>query len=324
MRQTKEIFAEYSRMRDNGLDAKAALNVLRYHIEVLSKPDREALASLMRTREAVAAPANGTPANGAPAAPASTPAPSPAASPSPFSNASAPAPTAQTAAPAAPPVAVPEAASGPRPQKPNAIKPIGATPTSDAVVTITPAVPSVTPQASGVDTDDVVWVNCLHCGKTNQRHEVFCYSCGQLLEPVKGAYDTRVLNEQANEPLDSEHFGPDSVLVLRVRGSTENYETRPQKADHELIIGRSTKGSVLAPDIDLTNRQASEMGVSRLHLSINYDMEHKAVLVSDLGSANGSFINGQRMMPKEVRVLRHGDELRLGKLVLLASFRHPG
>ena len=51
--------------------------------------------------------------------------------------------------------------------------------------------------------------------------------------------------------------------------------------------------------------------------------EHATVLVSDLGSANGSFINGQRMMPKEVRVLRHGDELRLGKLVLLASFRHP-
>lgn len=324
MRQTKEIFAEYSRMRDNGLDAKAALNVLRYHIEVLSKADREALASLMRTRESAAAPANGAPAPAAPvannAAPAASPAP--AASASPFSSATPP--TSQATPAAAPPVQVPEAASTTRSTKPNVIKPIGATPSSDAVVTITPAVPNVAAPAAGVDTDDVVWVNCLHCGKTNQRHEVFCYSCGQLLEPVKGAYDTRVLNEQANEPLDSEHFGTDSVLVLRVRGSTENYETRPQKADHEMIIGRSTKGSVLAPDIDLTNRQASEMGVSRLHLSITYDVEHKAVLVSDLGSANGSFINGQRMMPKEVRVLRHGDELRLGKLVLLASFRHPG
>jgi len=332
VRQTKEIFAEYSRMRDNGLDAKAALNVLRYHIEVLSKADREALATLMRSREAAATTTNSAPA----AAPAAPPAPStlpaapstpPAAPPvaaSPFSTA-APAPSTQ-AAPTTPPVEVPNGAAA-RAQKPNAIKPIGNTtsPTSDAVVTVTAAVPNVTPPAAtGVDTDDVVWINCIHCGKTNQRHEVFCYSCGQLLEPVKGAYDTRVLNEQTSQPLDSEHFGPDSVLVLRVRGSTENYETRPQKADHELIIGRSTKGSVLAPDIDLTNRQASEMGVSRLHLSINYDAEHSAVLVSDLGSANGSFINGQRMMPKEVRVLRHGDELRLGKLVLLASFRHPG
>ena len=46
-------------------------------------------------------------------------------------------------------------------------------------------------------------------------------------------------------------------------------------------------------------------------------------LVSDLGSANGSFINGQRLLAKEIRVLRHGDELRLGKLVMTVSFRHP-
>ena len=321
MRQTKEIFAEYARMRDNGLDAKAALNVLRYHIEVLSKPDREALAAMMRSRESGSA---------APAAPAS-PAPAPAASAAP----AAPSPAPTASAPAVPEPSVPTAASAPRPQKINSIKPIG-TPangsapvelpngsSSPSVVTVAPNVPNFNPPPAAVTTDDVVWVNCLHCGKTNQRHEVFCYSCGQLLEPIKGAFDTHVLNEPTSTPLDSEHFGPDSVLVLRVRGSTENYETRPQNSDHEVIIGRSTKGSVLAPDIDLTNKQASDLGVSRLHLSIRFDAEHQAVLVSDLGSANGSFINGQRMMPKEVRVLRHGDELRLGKLVLLTSFRHP-
>jgi len=304
VRQTKEIFAEYSRMRDNGLDAKAALNVLRYHIEVLSKADREALASLMRNRESAASSAS------AAAAPNNTPA----------------------NPPAPPEASSPTTANAPRPQKINSIKPLGAAPSepgpaapnngtpAQPAVTIAPAIPKFNPPA---ESDDVVWVNCLHCGKTNQRHEVFCYSCGQLLEPIKGAYDTRVLAEPASTALDSEHFGPDSVLVLRVRGSTENYETRPQKSDHEIIIGRSTKGSVLAPDIDLTNKQASDLGVSRLHLSIRFDAEHSAVLVSDLGSANGSFINGQRMMAKEVRVLRHGDELRLGKLVLLASFRHP-
>jgi hypothetical protein len=306
VRQTKEIFAEYSRMRDNGLDAKAALNVLRYHIEVLSKPDREVLAGLMRTREAELAAA-------APATPAAT-----TVSASPFA----------TNPPASAPEMPAQPASAPRPQKINSIKPIGSgsnAPTngSEDAVTVTPAVPNLAPPPAAPAEADVVWVNCLHCGKTNQRHEVFCYSCGQLLEPVKGAFDTRVLSESNSAPLDSEHFGPDSVLVLRVRGSTENYETRPQKSDHELIIGRSTKGSVLSPDIDLTNRQASDLGVSRLHLSIKFDAEHGAVLVADLGSANGSFINGQRMMPKEVRVLRHGDELRLGKLVLLASFRHP-
>lgn len=327
MRQTKEIFAEYSRMRDNGLDAKAALNVLRYHIEVLSKTDREALANMMRAREAVTASANG-------ASPAPTvPAPVSPTMPSPAANS-----VAAPATPTPPPPTVPSApaptdvptSAAPnettKPAKISSIKPIGSSTASanEAVVSVTPVVPNLSPPPAAHEAEDVVWINCANCGKTNQRHEVFCYSCGQLLEPVKGAYDTRVLGEQSSAPLDSEHFGPDSVLVLRVRGSTENYETRPQKSDHELIIGRSTKGSVLSPDIDLTNRQASEMGVSRLHLSINYDAEHQAVLVSDLGSANGSYLNGQRMMPKEVRVLRHGDELRLGKLVLLASFRHPG
>jgi hypothetical protein len=291
-------------MRDNGLDAKAALNVLRYHIEVLSKPDREALAVMMRNREANAGTGASAPATSTSAPAAQTPAP---------------------AMPTTPPEAsAPSSAA--RPKTINSIKPLS-TPVSDApngnpAVTIKPNVPDFGAPAAE-SAEDVVWVNCLHCGKTNQRHEVFCYSCGQLLEPVKGAGDTRVLGEPTAEPLDNEHFSNDSVLVLRVRGSTENYETRPQNSDHEIIIGRSTKGSVLAPDIDLTNKQASDLGVSRLHLSIRYDAEHAAVLIADLGSANGSFINGQRMMPKEVRVLRHGDELRLGKLVLLASFRHP-
>ncbi len=289
MRQTKEIFAEYSRMRDNGLDAKAALNVLRNHIEGLSKGDREALAGMMRVREAAANP---KPAAASPAA--------------------------------VPPAAPPAAATGDnaaRPPKINSIRPLGAAAPEQAV-NVVPVVPNVAPVAAGA-ADNVVWVTCQNCGKTNQQHEVFCYSCGQLLEPVKGVNDTRMLSEQPSAELDSEHFGSDSVLVLRVRGSAENFEVRPQKSDHEMVIGRGTKGSVLAPDIDLTDRQAGEMGVSRLHLSISYDQEHSTVLVADLGSANGSFINGQRMMPKEVRVLRHGDELRLGKLVLLTSFRHP-
>lgn len=294
MRQIKEIFTEYSQMRGNGLDAKAALNVLRYHIEVLSKPDREELANMMRTLETVKTVA-------------------PSASPK------------QAAA------VVPETNSS----KPSRIKALPQTPSRsfDAPIAA-PAKPApqsalssqpVPVMKTTVDANDnVIWVTCPHCGKTNQQHEVFCYACGQLLEPVKGAYDTRVLTDESNETLDSEFFGDESVLVLRVRSSTESYETRPQKSDHEIIVGRSTKGSVLAPDIDLSGKQAADLGVSRLHLSIRYEKEHHAVLGADLGSANGSFLNGQRMMPKEVRVLRHGDELRLGKMVLLVSFRHPG
>lgn len=145
-----------------------------------------------------------------------------------------------------------------------------------------------------------------------------------MLEPVKGVYDTRVFSDSESVPLNSEFFGTDSVLVLRVRGTTESFEVRPQKSDHEMIIGRSTQGSAMAPDVDLKNTKASDLGVSRLHLTVRYDAHNNAIMVTDLGSSNGTYINGQRMLAKEVRVLRHGDELRLGKLVMAVSFRHPG
>jgi pSer/pThr/pTyr-binding forkhead associated (FHA) protein len=39
-----------------------------------------------------------------------------------------------------------------------------------------------------------------------------------------------------------------------------------------------------------------------------------------MNSANGTFVNGQRLHPQEVRVLRHGDELRLGRMVFQTLF----
>jgi hypothetical protein len=170
-------------------------------------------------------------------------------------------------------------------------------------------------------TATVEWINCPSCGKANRRQEVFCYACGGVLEPMQGAHDTKHFSD--TDAPSSEYFGPDSVLALRVRGSAEFYEVRPQDSDHETVIGRSVSGSPIAPDVDLNSRQAADLGVSRLHLSLRYDFEQQVLLAIDMGSANGSFINGQRLLAKEVRVLRHGDELRLGRLVLNVSFRHP-
>lgn len=347
MKHVRDIYSEYSRMRDNGLDTKGALNALRSVVDVLAPPEREELATLIRTREAQAInqaltqPNGGMPAVPPPAghpisdppsmlqrispirpiAPTATTPPAPA----PFSVEASAAPTRSVTpdqSPAPLPGWIPDRSPTPLPgsmadRSPTPLP--GKTPGAAQPPVNMPA----PPRPPMADDHNIVWVNCPACEKPNQRHEVFCYACGQLLEPIKGAYDTRVFDTQSTHTLDSEYYGPDSVLVLRVRGSAESYEARPQTSENELVIGRSTKGSVLAPDIDLAGRQGGELGVSRLHISVRYNKESNAVLASDLGSANGSFLNGQRMMPKEVRVLRHGDELRLGKLVLMVSFRHP-
>ena len=66
------------------------------------------------------------------------------------------------------------------------------------------------------------------------------------------------------------------------------------------------------PDIDLSQYQAYAAGVSRLHAVIKRKSNHMVFM--DLGSANGSFINGKRISPNEEQPLKHGDIVAVGKL----------
>ncbi len=164
-------------------------------------------------------------------------------------------------------------------------------------------------------------VMCPHCDRMNRADDVFCYSCGQLLTMERGLFDTRNFSDAADEFRSDEFFGADTTLILLVKDTQDTVKFRPQDRRHEIIVGRIA-GGTMKPDIDLSAHRAGELGVSRLHVSMTYNEKHRTLSASDLGSANGTFINGQRLHPEEVRVLRHGDELRLGKLVLIIYFQH--
>lgn len=84
----------------------------------------------------------------------------------------------------------------------------------------------------------------------------------------------------------------------------------------ECVLGRASGDR--HPDIDLSDYNAIEMGVSRRHVRIV--RQFGTAQVEDLGSLNGTFLNGERLLPHQSRVLRHEDELRLGRLVLRVSF----
>jgi hypothetical protein len=172
--------------------------------------------------------------------------------------------------------------------------------------------------------DALKWVECRHCGKKNRPSEVFCYGCGHLLETDLSEFDTRQFADAADQLFNDEYFGPDSILLMEVRDTGERFELRPQARQHEIVIGRSTENSAMRPDIDLTAVQASQLGVSRLHLALRYEPKDNTLHVYDLGSANGSYINGQRLHPRELRLLRNHDEVRLGRLVLRVHYYHPG
>ena len=44
-------------------------------------------------------------------------------------------------------------------------------------------------------------------------------------------------------------------------------------------------------------------------------------MIMDRSSANGTYVNGERLIPNDPHVLRDGDEIRLGKLVAHIYFR---
>jgi hypothetical protein len=86
----------------------------------------------------------------------------------------------------------------------------------------------------------------------------------------------------------------------------------PLASRNEFTLGRVSEGQPIMPDIDLSPYQAYAGGVSRLHAIIKRDGDR--ILFMDLGSANGSYINGKRLQPNAEQYINHGDIVALGKL----------
>jgi hypothetical protein len=85
----------------------------------------------------------------------------------------------------------------------------------------------------------------------------------------------------------------------------------------QIVIGRESPNNDEKPDLDLTPYNAAKLGVSRRHVLIT--KEDNMLKVVDLGSTNGTYLNGVPLRPNQPRVLRTGDKLSLGQLVLTVT-----
>lgn len=160
---------------------------------------------------------------------------------------------------------------------------------------------------------------CPTCGAPSSRNEPVCYACGRLLDLAPAGARTRALGGLVSEGFTLYYFDQNARLFLQVRGTSYAFELRPQDSLRPLVIGRDGGDGRLRVDVDLKSVGGDKLGVSRQHLAVRYDALARVVTVTDLGSVNGSHINGQRLHPGEVRALNHGDQLRLGKLMLLVT-----
>jgi hypothetical protein len=87
---------------------------------------------------------------------------------------------------------------------------------------------------------------------------------------------------------------------------------------HEITLGRLDASHGAFPDLDLTPDGGLRQGVSRYHAKVL--QIGNRLFVEDADSANGTFLNDQRLTPHLVYALREGDALQLGKLELVVEF----
>jgi pSer/pThr/pTyr-binding forkhead associated (FHA) protein len=72
------------------------------------------------------------------------------------------------------------------------------------------------------------------------------------------------------------------------------------------------------PDLDLGPYGGQQLGVSRKHAYLV--QTETGLSVRDLGSTNGTLVNGRILAANQEWSLRDGDEVRLGKLALNIYF----
>jgi hypothetical protein len=117
------------------------------------------------------------------------------------------------------------------------------------------------------------------------------------------------------------HFGkgliPDQdTICLTLMGTDITLEV---PVTVRAILGRAHESNVHDPDVDLGKYGAQVLGVSRQHAAL-YRMNH-LILIADLGSHNGTFLNGDRLEPKRFHILHDGDVIQLANLSMQIHFQ---
>lgn len=170
---------------------------------------------------------------------------------------------------------------------------------------------------------------CRNCSHQEIAGALFCSDCGARLnldDQIEPASTQMVEAISTQDNLGStrdfdETIPPEAVPIVEGTGQfamqvLDIGETIPFEGKDDFTLGRASEGQPLIPEIDLNAYNAYEQGVSRMHAVIT--VRGDRVTITDLGSANGTWVNGDRVSPHTARVLNHGDLVTLGKFRLQA------
>lgn len=137
---------------------------------------------------------------------------------------------------------------------------------------------------------------CPVCGYLPSKDDEFCPECGWLLSQqfsgAKASQESDLQNELGFRPF----------VELPTRGTFSLTRLRT-------VIGREFGDILLREDLN----------VSRIHMALI--AEGRNLYLEDLGSSNGTFLNGTRIQPQKRYPLSDGDTVHLGDTKIKVTFK---
>jgi len=156
-------------------------------------------------------------------------------------------------------------------------------------------------------------MHCEDCGTEAKPDELVCASCGGRL--TEEEIDLPEVAPFPIKALERRHLGPPALaqeaggprLEVRVGNLVGTFSANKPV----ITIGRRDPAGKVVPDVDLSADDA----VSRRHAELR--LREGAAYLVDLGSTNGTLVNGEALIPGEERQLADGDVIQLGERCVL-------
>ena len=157
---------------------------------------------------------------------------------------------------------------------------------------------------------------CPYCTDPDCDNPLFCAAyepppldtvpLSDFVELLPGAFKDRCGNAL---------FSDQMLLHLEIYGVVASIVLHPSE---RIFLGRQREHRSRDRILDLTPHDARQQGVSRIHAAIT--QRGRTLTLTDLGSKNGTYLNDQRLVPNQPRILRDGDTILLGNLTARVRF----
>ncbi len=145
--------------------------------------------------------------------------------------------------------------------------------------------------------------------KNKNTRDTYQKNMQQLMEGYAVAEEVAYGNGEDEE----EAYGK-TVYIEETKGLQEIVR-KLYTLDGRIVMQLTQESCIIGKKKDEAELVLDDFSVSRIHARIS--RENNAIYLEDLNSTNGTYKNGLRLQPYEKKKLEEGDEIKIGKVVLV-------